>query len=248
LRLDSLLDQFMTNYFQLLPMFFIWSLLYFTIKYFRQLDQTKLEKLQLETALKEAKLNALRGQINPHFLFNNLNNIRALMLEDVSSARSGLSQLAEVLRYSLTGHQKDKVPLSKELEVVNDFIALAKLHYESKLQVAMTIDDDCLSCFIPVMSLQMLVENAIKHGISAQSQGGQLQISVACHGEAVVMQVTNPGVIAANKANRRLSTETGLKNVTQRLELLYGQEAHFDLTEREGVVKAVLTIPKERLS
>ena len=245
LSFDSLLDQFLTNYFQLLPLFFIWSLLYFTIKYFRKLNETTLEKVQLEASLKEARLNTLKGQINPHFLFNNLNNIRALMLEDVSAARDCLSSLAEVLRYSLTSNQRDKISLREELEIVNYFVSLGKLHYEDKLQVVQNIDDECFECLIPVMSLQILVENAIKHGISLQPNGGKLEINVSCDTDKVLMQVNNPGSISVNQKDRRLSTETGIKNVSQRLELLYGHNGSFDLSQKGNVVTALLTIPRE---
>mgnify|MGYP000302136429 CR=1 FL=1 len=240
-------ELFIPNYFQVLPMFFIWTLLYFSIKYFRKLAETEIEKLKLEAALKESKLNTLKGQINPHFLFNNLNNIRALILEDVHGARDGLSSLAEVLRYSLSSEQRDKTAISDELVVVNDFIGLAKMHYEGKLSVIFNIQDECLSCLIPVMSLQMMVENAIKHGIAEEPNGGILEVYARCDENKLYISVSNPGTLRQLNKKSKLSSGTGVKNITQRLNLLYESDAIFELNQEGEKVVALLTLPKENM-
>lgn len=245
--LDLLQNEILTHYFQLLPLLFIWTLLYYTIKYFRRFSVSELEMLRLQASLKEAELNTLKGQINPHFMFNSLNNIKALMLEDVDAAREGIISLAEVLRYSLSDIQKNKVPLEIELSIVNSFIVLAKLHYEDKLKVNIDISEQCRACTIPVMALQMMVENAIKHGIAEQPKGGELKITARLEAENLILQVTNPGQLVKEGGNIKSdeSTGTGVRNITQRIALIYGANAKFELQQLHNEVISTLSLPKE---
>jgi len=245
--LDLLKNEILTNYFQLLPLLFIWTLLYFTIKYFRRFSVSELERLRLQASLKEAELNTLKGQINPHFIFNSLNNIKALMLEDVDAAREGVISLAQVLRYSLSDIQKNKVPLEIELSIVNSFIVLAKLHYEDKLKVNIDISEQCRAYTIPVMALQMMVENAIKHGIGEQPKGGELKITARLEANNLILQVNNPGQLEKEGCNIKSyeSTGTGVRNITQRIALIYGANAKFELRQFNNEVISTLSLPKE---
>lgn len=241
-------DFFMINSYGSLILFFTWSLLYFLIRYIRQFKVSELERIRLSVSLKDAQLNTLKGQINPHFMFNSLNNLRALMLEDVTAAREGISNLAECLRYSLTSDHKDKVSLEEELVVVNEFVALAKIQYENKLTFILDIDEICNPCLIPVMALQMMTENAIKHGIAEQVQGGILQISAKVSAEQLVLQVSNPGILTDDHesyAQKQHSTGLGVSNIRQRLALLYGVRADFSLQQQKNQVVAKLILPLE---
>jgi len=243
--LQSFTDQVLTNYFQLLPIFFIWTLLYYAIKYFRQFKTSEVKRQQLQSNLREAELNTLKGQLNPHFMFNSLNNIKALMLENVESAREGISSLAEVLRYSLTTAQDDKTTLERELEIVCDFISLARLQYENRLKLNMQIAEQSRCCLIPVMSLQMMVENAIKHGIAESPTGGELKVISELKDDRLSLKVSNPGMLSSVQIDDPNSTGTGLKNIQQRINLLYGSDAKFELKQFENEVVATLCLPKE---
>lgn len=242
------IDFLMMNSYGSIILLFTWSLLYFLLRYIRQYKVSELELIRLPESLKDAQLNTLKGQINPHFMFNSLNNIRALMLEDVTAAREGISNLAEFLRYSLTSDHKDKVSLAEELAVVNEFVALAKIQYENKLTFKLDIDEMCNPCLIPVMALQMITENAIKHGIAEQVQGGILQISAKVSAEQLVLQVSNPGLLTdahESYAKKQHSTGLGLSNIKQRLALLYGARAEFSLQQQNNQVLAKLVLPLE---
>jgi LytS/YehU family sensor histidine kinase len=131
-----------------------------------ELNKSRETRLELESNLKESQLNTLKGQINPHFMFNSLNNIRGLMLEDVTAARNMLTSLSETLRYSLTKSESNSIALEDELDMVKNYIELSKIQLESRLQFESFIDENSLSTQIPPMIIQMLIENAIKHGIS----------------------------------------------------------------------------------
>ncbi|MCC2614968.1 histidine kinase [Aestuariibacter halophilus] len=240
-------DHILTNYFQLLPILLIWTLLYYAIKYLHRANKSDVEVLRLSASLKEAELNALKGQINPHFMFNCLNNIRGLMLEDVTAARAAISSLAEVLRHSLSGTHKDKIPLRKELLLVNEFIALAKLHYENRLIVSMQIDPQSEPCLIPVMLLQLLVENAIKHGIANEPGGGELVITTKISKKRLEILVTNPGKLDTKQhiTDNPNSTGTGLLNITERLLLMYATHASFSLQQQQDLIEARVWLPVE---
>ena len=217
----------------------IWVACYLVIKLLLGLNKNRIERLELNTHLKQAQLNTLKGQINPHFMFNSLNNIRGLMLEDVEKSREMLTKLSEMLRYSLTKNSVDGIALEEELEMVENYIALSKIQLEDRLEFKKEVSPDTLTVHIPPMILQLLVENAAKHGISNLKDGGTILLSSRLNGEALYLQVRNTGRLRIAKD----STELGLKNVRQRLKLLYGDKASFQLKERDNEVVADIKIP-----
>lgn len=221
--------------------FFIatWTALYIFIKVFRRLNQQKIERLELNGALKEAQLNTLKGQINPHFMFNSLNNIRGLMLEDVEKSREMISKLSEMLQYALAKNTVDAIPLEEELEMVENYIALSKIQMEDRLHYVEEIAPDTLQTPIPPMIIQLLVENAAKHGIANLKDGGTISVKTKKENQNLFITVTNTGKLRIAKG----STQLGLKNIRQRLRLLHGQKATFSLEEKEGAVIANIKIP-----
>ena len=162
----------LTNVPHFLTYFIVWLFVIFSIKIYYYLNTIKLRQAQLQTSLKESQLNTLKGQINPHFMFNSLNNIRGLMLEDVDKARSMLTSLSETLRYSLTKNDLSSIALEDELEMVENYIEISKIQFEDRLSFESHIDEESLTKQIPPMIIQMLIENAIKHGISNIKSGG----------------------------------------------------------------------------
>ena len=220
---------------------FFWVVIYISVKLIARNQQNKIDRFRLETSLKESQLNTLKGQLNPHFMFNSLNNIRGLMLEDVDKARDMLTRLSEMLRYSLNMNKVDAIQIAEELETVDHYVALSKIQLEDRLQYEKQIDESLLQLKIPPMILQMLVENAIKHGVSNQKQGGKITVIITDNTEEIILQVNNTGTLQTDSD----STKIGIQNIEKRLELLYGKNASFTLQEVAGEVQATIKIPVE---
>lgn len=216
-----------------------WVITYLVIKLLMKINKDRIERLELNTNLKQAQLNTLKGQINPHFMFNSLNNIRGLMLEDVEKSREMLTKLSEMLRYSLTKNNVNAIAVSEELEMVENYIALSKIQFEDRLEYVEEVDPGCLQLQIPPMIIQLLIENAAKHGIATLKNGGRILLSIQSEASVLTIVVKNTGVLQIAKN----STQLGLKNIRQRLRLLYGDQARFELGEDAGEVKATIKIP-----
>ncbi|MGB7393510.1 MAG: histidine kinase [Pricia sp.] len=217
----------------------IWTIIYFVIKFILEANQNHLRSLELNAALREAQLNTLKGQVNPHFMFNSLNNIRGLMLEDVEKSRSMMTKLSEMLEYAFEKNKIDAIPLKEEVEMVDNYIALSKIQMEERLRFEKDIDPDVLNVSIPPMIVQLLVENAAKHGISNLKDGGMIRLKVNKGHEELHIWVANTGTLQIAEG----STQLGLKNIRQRLRLLYRNEATFSLEEVSGEVVASIKIP-----
>ena len=161
------------------------------------------------------------------------------MLEDVPRARNMLTSLSETLRYSLTKSNVDAIALEDELDMVRNFIAISKIQLEDRLIFKEDIDKASLTKLIPPMIIQMLIENAIKHGISSLKEGGLIVLSTLIKDSQLQIKVTNTGTIRTGHK----STQLGLENIKQRLALLYGEKATFNLQEIEHKVIASINIP-----
>nr|WP_299385690.1 histidine kinase [Allomuricauda sp.] len=216
-----------------------WTVTYLTIKLLLKLNRDRIERLELNTHLKQAQLNTLKGQINPHFMFNSLNNIRGLMLEDVEKSREMLTKLSEILRYSLTKNNINAIAVEEELEMVDNYIDLSKIQLEDRLEFIKQVEEDTLNMQIPPMIIQLLIENAVKHGISNLKQGGRIVLEIKQENGLLVIEVRNTGKLRIGKD----STQLGLKNIKQRLKLLYAEKALFRLKEIENEVVALIKIP-----
>lgn len=238
----SWLSMFLANWSNLFFIHMIWMALYISIQYIRRAQQLRLERLALEKALNEARLNSLMGQLNPHYLFNGLNNIRALMLEDVPKARAMLSSLSANLRYALNANQVKFVPLSTELEMVAHFIALSRIQLEDRLRYEQTVEAGLDNVLVPPMLLQLLVENAIKHGISPLVEGGLLSVAVAKNDQLLHLTVTNDYAPHLAQASQT-STQIGLRNLQERLQLLYSDRATMTYDAQSTQVQVHIRLP-----
>lgn len=216
-----------------------WTITYLAIKLLLKLNQDRIERLELNSTLKQAQLNTLKGQINPHFMFNSLNNIRGLMLEDVEKSREMLTKLSEIIRYSLTKNNVNDIPVREELEVVDNYIDLSKIQFEDRLEFVKKIEENTLDLRIPPMIIQLLIENAAKHGISNLKNGGRISLLIFKKDDDLFIEVSNTGKLNISKD----STKLGLKNIEQRLKLLYTDKASFRLTEISDEVVAEIKIP-----
>ncbi|WP_374350774.1 sensor histidine kinase [Chitinimonas sp.] len=205
--------------------------------------QAELSNLRLQNSLKEAQLSTLASQLNPHFLFNALNNIRFLFQENGRAADGMMTSLSELLRYSLESSRRDKVSLSEELAMVERFIAIMKIQMENRLELTLDVPDALRNCLIPPMVLQLLVENAIKHGLEQLPAGGVLALLVSERDGRLKLFVGNDAPEAP--ASESPSTGIGLQNIERRLALLYGKAAQMLVTRDTRQFEVELLLPKE---
>jgi two-component system, LytTR family, sensor kinase len=201
-----------------------------------------LRQQEMSRLVSQAELRALQSQINPHFLFNALNTLYGTIPREAASARRMVVNLADIFRYFL---QTDKtfVPLEKEMEIVRAYLELEQSRLGSRLRVEIEVDDSALGVLIPVLSIQPLVENAIKHGVSQRSEPGYVRIQVSHAGNdlRVTVEDSGSGVNAS-----RSTTGVGLQNVRRRLEICYGSGAGLELEVHPHNTSVVLSIPRVR--
>ncbi|MEL6945836.1 MAG: histidine kinase, partial [Bacteroidota bacterium] len=199
-----------------------------------EIDQNKYEKLAIK-----AQLNQLNAQLNPHFLFNALNSIKALTLENPMAARKAIDLLSDILRASLKNTNHQTIPLKEEIERTTAYLSLEQIRFEERLKYEWNIADELLNIEIPPLSLFNLVENAIKHGISQSKEGGVIKIEGAMSQDQLKLSVINTGRI-----QQEVHSGLGLKNIEERLELVYGEKAQLSLknTDNQQVI-ANLEIP-----
>jgi hypothetical protein len=207
-------------------LFVAWMVVYFSITSLRDRHLVELRQSELSRALQLAELRLLKSQLNPHFLFNSLNSVRALIADDPSGAQKAVTQLARTLRYTLSAGQEELVTLERELEIVEDYLALESLRLGERLCIERTIAPEVRGARMPVMLLQTIVENAIKHGIAELPQGGVLSIRAAMHEHTLSIEVENPRPPSSARAS---SQGVGLHNAAQRLRLLFGAHAAIEL-------------------
>jgi LytS/YehU family sensor histidine kinase len=228
-----------TLVFNLSITFLGWALIYFGLHYFWNYKQAEVERWRLEAVLREAELKALKSQLNPHFLFNSLNSLRALILEDPPRAQEAVTQLAGLLRYALQAGHTTVVPLSKEVETVRVYLELDQVRLEERLRYRIDVDAAAYDVPVPTLLVQTLVENAVKHGIGAQPEGGELQVTARLGGDGLRLNVVNTGRLGTAVTG----TGVGLRNARERLGLLYGDAAALTVADTPGgTVTATLTI------
>ncbi|UOG76353.1 histidine kinase [Hymenobacter tibetensis] len=224
----------------------LWVGFYFGWYYLRSYKQAEVDKWKLAAAVREAEMHTLKAQINPHFMFNGLNNIRALVMENPARARTMITHLSDLLRYSIQLNSTERVPLSRELEIVEHYLELEAMQLEERLTYCLDIDPAALSALIPPMTLQLLVENAIKHGIAPRPEGGfvhvRAQPGTAATGNHLHIVVRNTG----RYQPRPNHDGVGLRNARERLTLLFGNTATLDIQDapsESGTVVAQLQLP-----
>jgi two-component system sensor histidine kinase AlgZ len=198
--------------------------------------------LETNILARDAELKALKAQVNPHFLFNSLNSISALTSSDPLKAREMCILLAEFLRMTLGLGEKLSIPLSEELSLLHRFLAIEKVRFGSRLQMAEEIQDDCNAILIPPLLLQPLVENAVTHGIANLPQGGCIRLLARSQDGRLSIIVEN--TFDAESIPMRRSG-MGLENVRRRLESRYAADANMRVTADEGQFQVSLSLPAE---
>ncbi|MBO9562020.1 MAG: histidine kinase [Niastella sp.] len=237
---ESFRSETLTTFMTGMRLMSIWLLAYYGYHYAqREINATR-ESARLALIAKEAQLNNLTAQLNPHFFFNSLNNIKALVMEDPRAARRAIDLLSEVLRTALYNRDTPLITLQQEMALVEDYLELEKLRFEERLHTQITIDVQLAHTAILPLSIQTLVENAIKHGIAQRKSGGSISIKVEQHNGHLQATVQNPGILQAQH-----NGGLGLKNLQERLQLQFGGQASLHLTQlTTETVLATITMPR----
>lgn len=222
-------------------LFFIWSLIYFTYIFFQRFRKEEIKNLQLEAARNEYELRRLRDQMNPHFIFNAMNTIRALIDEDPKKAKMAVTQLSNVLRSSLQAGKRELIPLSTELDIVRDYLEIEKARYEERLTVDIQVSPESERAGIPPLLLQTIVENCIKHGIAKIPEGGRIGIISKVSDGTVDVYVFNSGRYDPEQTS---DSSLGLENTRDRLDLSFGKDAWLTIGNHgENEVKTTIHLP-----
>jgi two-component system, LytTR family, sensor kinase len=232
------------------PLLFAWSLLYFGIKHHQALQLERERSLRAEASAHEARLQALRYQLNPHFLFNTLNAISTLVLERrTEEASTMLTRLSEFLRTTLEGSDGHQILLAEELEFARRYLEIEQVRFGERLRFRFEVEPEVLGVPVPAMILQPLVENAVRHGISPTKAGGLIEIAARLDGAALRLRVQDDG-----SGGREGADETGfgigLANTRLRLAQVYGTAAKLELEARAGAgftVHLLLPVADEEL-
>jgi|CXWL01.1.fsa_nt_gi LytS/YehU family sensor histidine kinase len=225
-----------------------WSALWFGIHNGRELAAARERTLAAQSQANLAQLKMLRYQLNPHFLFNTLNAISTLVLEgDNATAERMLGALSRFLRYSLDQEPQQKVPLKRELEVLDLYLTIEKMRFDERLGLDIVIDPATEAALVPCLILQPLIENAIKYAVAKREQGCKIGIRAHANGEWLDLELTDDGPGSPTFApGAAPSTGVGLTNTRERLTTLYGDRQRLNVENRpEGGVRVRITLPLE---
>ena len=231
--------QFLFQFAAFSILYLFWNLIYFLYHYFENYSTT----LKFEATINEIKLNKLKSQLNPHFIFNALNSIRALVDEDPKKSKIAITQLSNILRNSLMMDERRLIKFNEEMQIVKDYLDLESIRFEERLRTEFNIHPASNNFEVPPLMIQTLVENGIKHGISNLVEGGLIKVNTFVNGTRLNIQIRNSGQYLNGVVMKHGGY--GIENTRQRLKLLFGDETSFSiLNENENFVLTDVVIPK----
>lgn len=219
---------------------FGWSACYFGIKYWRDREQQKERALRADALANQAQIKMLRYQLNPHFLFNALNSIRASIDENPQSARHLVTEFSEFLRYSLSKTDASLVSLREEIEAMKNYLAIEKIRFDDRLEVLFDIEPLAMNCELPCFLLHPLIDNAIKHGLGNDQLPMTIKITGRAKGNHLTVEIANTG--RWRESIEQDDTRIGLENIRSRLDQIYPQRSSFHVSEDRGWVRARIEI------
>jgi two-component system, LytTR family, sensor kinase len=224
--------------------FLAWSACYLAIHTYQALEKEKRDTLRANALAHQAQLEMLRSQVNPHFLFNALNSVHALVRENPERAQLAVEELADFLRYSLARSKVFKVPLSEEIEILERYLALEKIRFEEKLSVTVDVQPPAREIRVPGFLLHPLLENAIKYGMQTSPMPLQIRVTAVQHGTSLCLSIANTGRWVAPDEGilHGSGTGLGLKMVQQRLEQAYPGHFEFESRQVNGWVENSIVI------
>lgn len=221
--------------------FVVWSITYYFYHYLLYIRRSEINSLKIQTSLKEAELNKLKSQLNPHFMFNALNSIRALIDEDPKKAKQAVTKISSILRQTLSLEKNKLISFDREMELVKDYLDLEQIRFEERLHYTWEIEPGSNRYQLPPMILQTLVENAIKHGISNLTEGGMITIKTnILKNNKLQIEISNSG-----HYNPEATPQSGygIKNTRDRLAHVFADEASFSIFNEKFFVKTQIVIP-----
>jgi sensor histidine kinase YesM len=217
----------------------VWIIIYYLYHVLKKHQETAEQKLLVENLAKTSELELLKSQLNPHFLFNALNSIKALVLIDTNKSREAIIKLSELLRFTLNYEKTPLISISEEINEVVKYLELEKIRFGNRLDVKIDLQAETLEAKIPPAMILTLAENAIKHGITQLPDGGLIEITASANSQNVRIEVTNSGVLKLDE-NKGI----GLKNTTKRLHSLFGEKADLVLKRKsDNLVSVTITYP-----
>ena len=202
-------------------------------------------ELQLQKSLQDSELDRLRKQLNPHFLFNALNGIKSLILTEPKQSREAIGQLSDLLRLSLKTNLNENVFLGEEVEILENYLSIEKIRFDERMRVEIDIPTSLRHYKVLPFCLQILAENAVKHGIGRLKKGGIIKVLVDKIDNNLSLKVINTGSLTTNSNNSNENTSIGLENLTRRLKINFGEKAEFNIQEQKGFVIATILLPLE---
>ena len=224
-------------------LFLLTAALHYLLMAIGSSQQAERRALEFEIASREAELRALRAQIHPHFLFNSLNSINALIAARPEEARQLCVRLADFLRRSLTVGSRERIPLAEELDLAEQLLGIEKVRFGERLSHSVVADDAARACSVPPLLLQPLVENAVTHGIAQMLEGGEIRIEAERRGPELRISIRNP---RDTDAPGRKGAGIGLQNVRRRLLALHGDAAEVRAAPDGEVYRVELRLPAGR--
>lgn len=228
-------------------LFACWMGLYFAFKYYESMQAQRETALRASALAQEAQLKMLRYQLNPHFLFNTLNAISTLIIDNRNSvANSAVSGLSEFLRYTLDQDPMKKVTVAQELEALSLYLNIEKMRFGSRLTLRHDIDEAATDVLMPSLLLQPLIENAIKYAISPREEGGTISLRAGVDNGMLHLDVADdgPGLIDATRLSQ--GRGVGIRNTRERLQVLYGASGHVEVAPNHPGLRVALRFPAER--
>ncbi|MCF6351879.1 MAG: histidine kinase [Cyclobacteriaceae bacterium] len=222
-------------------MYMLIALNYYVIIYNEEFKSRKMQESELKQSLKTAELEMLKSQLNPHFIFNSLNSISSLTLTNPDKAQEMVISLSEFLRYSIKPNEGKLIPLKVELDAINQFISIEKVRFGDRLMVEIHCADDCKNHLVPPLIIQPLIENAIKYGVHESLAEASVHINCSLVQEALEIKIKNsfdPNSVPARQSG------IGLKNVANRLKLLFGTSSLMQVTKQLNIFTVSLIIPQ----
>lgn len=220
-------------------LYFVWTLFYFIYHYLEKYN----DALKYEALKNEIELNNLKSQLNPHFIFNALNSIRALVDENPSKSKDAITQLSTILRSSLVINRSKLTRFNDEIHTVKDYLDLETIRFEERLRTRFDIDPESKNFTVPPLMIQTLVENGIKHGISKLQKGGEISLITTVKDSILKIEIRNNGQLPHQKLNG--TKGFGLANTKKRLKLLYGKQATFSIiNENDNTVLTEVCLPQ----
>jgi two-component system, LytTR family, sensor kinase len=208
----------------------------FSLRYRRQREESLRVAAQLRAQLAEARLDALRMQLDPHFLFNTLHAISSLVERDPRGVRRMISRLSELLRHTIEGPNEQEITLREELDLLRRYLEIMEVRFQGRLEITTDVQERAFDALVPNLILQPIVENAIKHGVSKIEGIGRIALRGRIEGDALVLSVENNGPLAETSSG----TGVGLRNTRARLSHLYGEEQSFILRSAQSTTPSTI--------